>query len=242
MNYKLSLSYNGSKYHGWAIQPDVVTIHGTLNKVLFKLFNITPNINASGRTDAYVHAINQVINLKHDQLNISASDLKNAINSQLPMDIRVNDCIEISDTFHARFHCKNKTYNYLIETRNKFSVMEYEQVYQYNKPIDEKKLKEIMPLFIGTKNFHSFSTSTLDDCIRTVNSINLTWHDSILSISINGDGFLRNMVRMIVGIFLAYNDNLITINDINELFRLPIKGSAKYKAYACGLYLVKVNY
>lgn len=242
MNYKLSLSYNGSKYHGWAIQPDVSTIHGTLNKVVFNLFNIIPNINSSGRTDAYVHAIDQVINLKHDQLNICAADLKNALNSQLPMDIRVNDCIEINDTFHARFDCKNKTYHYLIETNNKFNVMAYEQVFQYNKPIDVDKIKEIIPLFIGTKNFHSFSTSTLEDCVRTVNSIDLIWENSILLVAINGDGFLRNMVRMIIGTFLAYNDNLITINDIHELFRTPVKGSAKYKAYACGLYLVKVNY
>lgn len=243
MNYKISIRYNGTNYHGWSVQPNNITIQSTIQKVFEELFNLTNyQLNASGRTDAYVHAMDQVINLKHRNLNIEPEALMNALNSKLPKDIRVNYVEIVNDKFHARYDAKSKTYVYLIETKKEYSVIHYNNVYQYNKPIDINKLNEIKELFIGTHNFLSFSTSELDNTIRTINSIDINEIGSIIQIKINGDGFLRSMVRMIVGCFINYVENKITKQDIINLFNNPKKGSSQLKVLGCGLYLFKVNY
>ncbi|MGL4950503.1 MAG: tRNA pseudouridine(38-40) synthase TruA [Mycoplasma sp.] len=242
MNYKISLKYNGANYHGWAIQPDVITIHGLIKDIFYSLFKLNVTINASGRTDARVHALDQVINVKHKNLNLNPVDLLSALNSRLPKDIAINSIEEVDDQFHARFHCKTKTYIYLINTDSNYDVIHFNNVFQYNKKIDLNKIEEIKHLFIGEKDFHSFSTSALDNTVRKINYINITQQKNLVRIEINGNGFLRNMVRMIVGTFLAYNEDKITLPKINDCFKNPIKGKVGFKAYACGLYLAKVFY
>lgn len=243
MNYKISLRYNGTNYHGWSIQPNNITIQEVIQNSIYSLFGVKDFVlNASGRTDAYVHAIDQVINLKHKNINLSSNDLYHALNSKLPNDIRINYVKEVDDKFHARYSAKNKTYVYLIETKPNYSVIHYNNVWQYNKPIDIKKIEIIKNKFVGTHNFLSFSTSQLQDTIRTINYINVQKMDTIIKIEINGDGFLRSMVRMIVGCFINYIEGKITINDIDNLFNNPKKGSSQLKVPGCGLYLYKVNY
>ncbi|MGL4948271.1 MAG: tRNA pseudouridine(38-40) synthase TruA [Mycoplasma sp.] len=242
MNYKIGLKYNGSNYHGWAIQPDVITIQGLLKNIFKDLFKINVNINASGRTDARVHALDQVINVNSKELNLTAEALESALNSRMPKDICIKYIKVVDDKFHARFSCKNKTYIYLINTQNSYDIIHHNTVFQYNKDIDIEKINSIKNLFIGTKDFLSFSTTVVKDTIRTINSIDITNNNGILKIEINGNGFLRNMVRMIVGTMMAYNDGRITLEKIHDCFENPGKGKSTFKAYACGLYLAKVFY
>ncbi|MGL4951389.1 MAG: tRNA pseudouridine(38-40) synthase TruA [Mycoplasma sp.] len=242
MNYKIGLKYNGANYKGWAIQPNVVTIQGTIKEAFKSLFNLTVNINASGRTDARVHALDQVINVSHKELNISSDVLKEALNSRLPKDIRVKYVERINQKFHARYSCVSKTYIYLINTKPDYDIIHFNNVFQYNKELDIEKINKIRHMFIGEKDFLSFSTTTVENTVRKINWINITEEDGIVKISVNGNGFLRNMVRMIVGSFLAYNEDKITQENIIELFKNPQKGKSQFKAYACGLYLAKVFY
>lgn len=242
MNYKAILSYKGTNFHGLAIQKNVLTIQGLIQDALFELFNLHIQINASGRTDAYVHANEQVINIKHKNLNISPNDLKRALNSKLGNDVWVQQVKAVDDDFHARFDAKRKRYCYKINISKKYNVHEHDIVYQYNKDINLKKIKEIIPLFVKKQDFLSFSTSKVQDTIREVYSIKITKKDNYLFIKVEGSGFLRSMVRMIVGTFLAYNEDKIGIDTIQECFKNPKKGKAIYKAPGCGLYLDKVFY
>jgi len=243
MNYKLQLEYKGTNYKGWAIQPNgIITIHGTILFAIKKLFNIIPIINASGRTDAGVHAISQIINLKHTNLNISAETLLTAINSQLPYDILVRKCEIVDDKFHARFFAKSKIYVYKINQNELYNVFENDLIYQYNKKIDLIKVNEILNLLVGKKNFLSFSTSELQDTIREITKFEIKQNGDILEIEIYGVGFLRHMVRMIIGVILAFNENKIDYEFISDCLVTPRKGKAMYKAPACGLYLFDVKY
>ncbi len=242
MNYKLTLTYKGTNFHGWAVQKDVLTIQGYLQDILKALFGFEIGMNASGRTDAYVHALGQVINIKHDKLTISPKALMHAINAKINDDVKVIKCEVVPDTFHARYSAHNKTYCYKINTNKQFNVLEHDLVYQYNKPIDLKKIKSLIPYFKKQQDFLSFSTSTVADTVREIYDIKIKQDGNYVLIYVTGNGFLRNMVRMIVGTFLAYNEDKISLDDILECFKNPKKGKAIFKAPGCGLYLTKVKY
>lgn len=244
MNYILEISYNGSNYFGWAIQPNLKTINGTLHKTIKFLFNDEFVVHSSSRTDKGVHAIQQVINLKFKTLSIAPEILMRAINSQLPYDIRIRKCFFAKTSFNIQYATKEKTYKYFINTNEIFDPIFQDNFYQYNKLIDVEKIKSIIHLFVGEKNFLSFSTSEfkLEDCIRKILEININKKGDYVIFEIRGNGFLRNMVRMIVGTLLAFSENKISINDIKDCFENPMKGKSKYKAPACGLYLYGVEY
>lgn len=242
MNYKLNISYKGTAYSGFAKQKNNITIQGIIEEKIKELFNVDVILFASGRTDKYVHAIQQTINIKHKLLNYEPDVIKNALNSKLPKDITINQCEIIDDNFHARFNSKNKTYLYKLNLDKKFNIFEQDIVYQYNNPIDYKKLNEYIDLIIGKHDFLSFSTSELNNTIRTIIDIKYDVKDNILFFYITGDGFLRNMVRMIIGVFLNYNENKISLNDIKKLLQFPKKGSGIRKVNGCGLYLLEVKY
>ncbi|MDE5617274.1 MAG: tRNA pseudouridine(38-40) synthase TruA [Ureaplasma sp.] len=242
MNYKISISYRGTNYHGFAKQNNVPTIEQTLIDVFKELFNINVKIFGSGRTDRFVHAYEQIISINHPNLNLESNSLKNALNSKLPSDIKVNHVEIVDSNFHARFFAKNKTYIYKLNFDSNFDVFNQDLIYQYNKPIDFKKLNIFIEKIIGEHDFLSFSTSEIKDTIRTINSFEYVVENNLLIFSINGNGFLRNMVRMIIGCFLNYNEDIIGLKEIDDYFSNPKKGSVIRKEKGCGLYLYKVNY
>ncbi len=242
MNYKLTLTYKGTNFHGWAIQKDVLTIQGYLQNILKELFGFEIGMNASGRTDAYVHAIGQVINIKHDKLTLKPKDLMKAINAKTNDDVKVVKCESVPDNFHARYSAHNKTYTYKINVAKEFNVFEHDLVYQYNKPIDLKKIKSLIPLFVKKQDFLSFSTSTVADTVREIYSLKIKQEGNYVIITVNGNGFLRNMVRMIVGTLLAFNEDKINFEIVEDCFKNPQKGKSIYKAPGCGLYLKSVKY
>lgn len=242
MNYKLSLSYHGANFHGWNIQPAIRTVQGELFDVVYNLFEIRPVINASGRTDAGVHAIEQIINISHPQLNLAPLVLWKALESRLPDDLHINDVCVIPESFHARFSAKTKTYVYLINTKATYDVINYQTIYQYNKYLDIKTLSAVKSYFEGTHNFLSFSTTDLENTTRTICAIEISEQVGLIKIAINGNGFLRSMVRMIVGTLIAYCEQKIDLITIEDCLNNPQKGKIKFKAPACGLYLMKVYY
>jgi tRNA pseudouridine38-40 synthase len=235
------LSYNGTNFRGWAKQPNQRTVESEIESSLKKLFCEDIKVFCSGRTDAEVHAISQVFNF-FVETKMKTSEIKKALNSLLPRDIVINKVEVSSNDFNARFSAIRKEYYYLINTNKKIDIFDREYIFQYNKKIDLKLIKEVSKKFIGTKDFSSFSTSEVEDKVRTIHSIRVTSKDGIVKVSIVGNGFLRSMVRMIVGSLLAINDKKITTDFIDSCFDKPSKGRSIYKVPGCGLYLNKVFY
>lgn len=243
IRYKATIAYNGSNYHGWAKQPNQKTIQGILESVILELFRQQVKVYAAGRTDAGVNAMGQVIHFDLEQMKINQRDIKDALNKALPYDIRVLKLQKTDKDFNARFMARNKTYVYSINIGN-VNPLESSIVYQYNRPINIKKIRQVAKLFIGKKNFLSFSTDERngESVIKKINKIHICNKKKIISISVNGDGFLRSQIRMIVGTLLAYESGKIDKQQIMNLFETPKKGASIYKAPACGLCLKKVNY
>lgn len=239
MVYKLKIAYDGSNFHGFAKQKDVTTVQGELEKMLSFLFEEKINVFGSGRTDRYVHAVDQTVHFKSDR-KFETDNLRNFLNKKIK-GIRVKT-VEIEDeSFHSRFSIKNKTYVYVINT-GPFDLFRSNYEYQYNSCLDAEKMKEIVPLLVGKKDFKSFSTSENDYTVRTVNRITILKQKDKIYIAINGNGFLRNMVRMMVGVMIRYAEGKMDKHYVMRLLNEPKKGSAVQKAPGCGLYLLKTNY
>ncbi len=237
--YLLKISYDGSKYYGWAKQPDVPTVWGEMNKAVKQVFDKSMKIYASGRTDRYVHALALPVLLRGDD-SLEPEFVMNKLNELLPQDVRVHEIELVDDDFQVRFDTKGKKYRYLIDlscTRDK----NYHKHHPYKFNIDKFNLwaKE----FIGTKDFASFTGKELyQDYTRTVNEINVTREDDLVTFEIIGVGFMRYMVRNIVGALLAHNRGQISDKELRDWLDNPVKGKAHYKAEGSGLYLVEVYY
>lgn len=238
-NYMVKLSYDGSNFFGWAKQKGFRTVQEEIENDLSNLFDEKISIFASGRTDKYVHALDQCFNFKSTKL-LPTKSIQRFLNSHID-DIYIKQVKIVDDDFSSRFSIIKKTYLYKINV-GKFDLFKRNIEYQYNQPIDLKKIRSISKLFIGEKDFRSFSTSEKDSSIRTIYNISVSWKDSIVLIKITGNGFLRNMVRMIVGTMIKYCENKISKEDILNLFENPKKGASVYKVDGCGLYLYKTYY
>lgn len=241
--FKAILSYNGSNYHGWAKQPGQATIQGILENAFLKTLNQKVKVFAAGRTDAGVNALGQVIHFDLE-IKIRPRQIMEALNKALPYDIRIIKIKKAAKDFNARFMAKNKTYIYSINTNIINNAIESSHIYQYNKPLNISLLKRSNKVFLGKHNFLSFSTDERsgESLERNILSISIKKHKGIVKIAIKGTGFLRSQVRMMVGSMLALNEGMVTLSRIKQLLNEPKKGQAVYKAPACGLCLIKVQY
>jgi tRNA pseudouridine38-40 synthase len=183
----------------------------------------------------------QIFSFNVKKSKIQPYPLLKALRNLSPDDIYFVKVKVNEGMFHARFNAKNKTYQYVINN-GKFDLFRDKYELFYSNKINLPLLKKGAKLLIGTHDFKSFSTSELTDTIRTINYIKFKKNKNHLYITINGNGFLRNMVRMIIGSLLDLNVNKKTLDDFKQLLKEPKKGSAISKAKAGGLYLLKVNY
>ncbi len=215
-----------------------------LEEKLSIIFNEKIIITGSGRTDAGVHAVEQVANFITNNDKILLNGALKGLNSLLPNDISVFDICEVDMEFNARKSAKKKTYVYKIyneQIRNPF----YEELYlHYKGSLDFDKMNEGSKLFIGTKDFASFCASQSDSktTIRTIYDSFFVKEGNFIYFYITGNGFLMKMVRNIVGILLELGADKITIGKINELLSNPDKKCKKITAQPQGLYLEKVYY
>lgn len=157
MTYKVTLSYDGSYYHGWAKQPNDISVQQTIEEALNKLLNKSIKIYGSGRTDAYVHAINQVFSFSYEGKLMNPKNFIISLNNLLPKSIRIKSIKKVNHNFNARFNAIDKTYIYVIN-ENKFNIFTNDYVYNYNKKVNVPLLKKAAKLLIGKHNFLSFST------------------------------------------------------------------------------------
>ncbi len=242
MRYLITFSYDGSKYGGYQKQLDINTIQSELEEALTKLNNKETSIVASGRTDRGVHAINQKAHFDLD-INITPDKLKMALNSLIPNDIYVKDCKEVDSDFHARFNVKSKEYIYKINL-GEYNPIEKDYIYQYGKSLDIKAMEEAIKYFIGMHNFKSLvaADDVRDNYDREIISANINVVDDIMTISFVGTGFLRYMVRNMVGLLIEIGEGKRNPSDVLTILEKEDRKASGKTASACGLYLKNVNY
>lgn len=203
MRYLMTFSYDGTNFSGYQKQPRERTIQSELEKALKEVNgNKKVEISASGRTDAKVHALNQKTHFDLDK-EIEETKLAKALNSLLPDDIYIKKIDKVSDNFHARFSAVGKEYIYVINM-GEYNPLERNYVYQYNKKLDVSEIARAMKYLEGTHNFKSFTKTDeeKDDYVRTLSQTNLirdTKDVNKITLVFVGTGFLRYMVRNIVG-------------------------------------------
>ena len=242
-NYKITIEYDGLKYSGWQKQGNTKnTIAQKFEDILKKMCNADVEIFASGRTDALVHAKGQVANFKCET-TLSESEILNYLNKYLPSDIRVTDIEEADMRFHARLNAVSKTYIYKIATK-KPDVFIRKYVFFFSENLDISKMISASEKLIGTHDFSGFSSlkKSKKSTIRTINFIDIKEDNGIITIKINGDSFLYNMVRIISGTLLEIGSGTLNENIIDEIFKTKNREMAGATLPAQGLILEKVFY
>lgn len=241
MNYLMQIAYDGSDYFGFSRQKNVSSIQQTIETVLSKLTNEPIKIIGSGRTDRGVHALKQVINFKTKANYLTINKIKDFCNKHLPHNILVLKVKKVNDHFHAQHDVKIKTYQYIINNLND-NVFQRQYCWYVKPKLSLKKLKEAASIFVGTHDFSSYANSDLNDNVRTVFKINVTQIKGVIKITISGNGFLRCMVRYLVGSMVGYSLNKVSLNQLKKWLNFPLKGQATFKAIPNGLYLYNVKY
>lgn len=239
MRYLIKFSYDGSKFMGYQKQNDVLTVQGRLEELLSKRFNRKIKIYASGRTDRGVHAINQYAHF--DAIESDVNKLTFYLNEQLD-GIYIKSISVVDENFNARFSASKKIYKYVINTLE-YDVFKRNYELQYCKVIDLEKINEIILLLKGVHDFENFTTiqDKKESYVREIYDIKVVDEKGRVSIYVSGSGFLRYMVRNIIGLLLSYSEGKITITDVekilnNETSNKPVKVSG------VGLYLYDVIY
>ena len=243
-NVALRLRYDGSRYHGWQVQKNAVTVAQTLEEALSKVCEEPIRVTGCGRTDAGVHALCYCANFKTDS-SIPIERFPLAVNTRLPDDIAVTGAIEVEESFNAITSCRKKEYIYKIwnsEVRNPF-LDGYALHYRYK--IDENLLNSAAQAYLGSHDFTSFCTQDSrepGDMTRTVKHFSVTRDGEMVTMKVEADGFLYNMVRIMVGTLLRVQQGKIKPDEIPSIIKKKDRSYAGPTAQACGLYLNKVNY
>lgn len=240
---KLTIAYDGTNYCGWQIQNNAVTIQEEIEKACQNLFSREISLIGASRTDTGVHAKGQVAILDIDT-TIPTDRIAYALNSKLPSDIVILDSVEVSSDFHPRYNAVNKTYEYKI-FNSKFLLPQL-RLYShfYYKKLDINKMKEAANNFVGEYDFKAFCStgSSVKTTVREVYFCKVECHEEMINIQINGNGFLYNMVRIIVGTLIEVGTGKIKPKDIIEIIESGERDKAGPTVPAKGLTLVEINY
>lgn len=240
-NYKLLISYDGTDHHGWQRQPDKRTIQGLIEDSLTKITQKKIHVIGAGRTDAGVHAKEQVANFKAS-LSIKKEELIHALNSPLPLDVRIISIEKVNIDFHARSMAKSKIYQYRIFNSPNISPFLHRYVLQWSSPLNVSLMKKAAPLFKREADFTSFSSNRLLNPVRKIRLSRIEKKGEEIIYTVEANGFLRYMVRTIVGTLLEIGRGKIPPEKIEEIFREKKRSLASPTAPAKGLCLIKVNY
>lgn len=236
---RLKLAYDGGGFHGWQVQPGLPTIQGALERILSDMEGRPVQLAGSGRTDAGVHALEQVAAFTFEN-PIPLENLRRAVNRLLPPAIRVLAAEEAAADFHPRFQAKAKTYEYRILRSEGCSPFEWPYVHHYPYRLDEDRMCRLARVFEGEHDFTAFAASDERDAeghskVRTVFSSVLERSPGRLTYRIRGSGFLKHMVRNIAGTLIEAGKG-----NIADLTSLPEKSGPT--APAKGLFLIQVEY
>lgn len=243
-NIKIVVEYDGTKYSGWQIQKNGTSIQGMLTNAIHQVCPDVYKINGAGRTDAGVHAFGQVANFITES-SIPVNKIPDAVNSLLPKDIVVREAEVVDKDFHPRFSAKGKKYMYIVNNSNTRSALDFYREYYFPYNLDYKKIKKAAEIFEGTHDFKGFmaSGSLVRDTIRTIHKIQVKKRDDgRIIFNFSGDGFLYNMVRILVGTLLDVGTGKIKVEDLEKIIKAKDRKLAGKTVPAQGLYLVEVYY
>ena len=244
MRYRIDISYDGTAYSGWQVQPNDLSVQEVIEKVLLQLTGETIKIHGSGRTDQGVHGKCQVahFDLKKDW---EPRRLYGAINALLPPDIRILKVKHIESDFHARRWAKSKEYRYFIW--NSQNISPFDRLYKTHitRKLDIERMRIAAKLLEGEHDFAAFTASsktTIKSTVRTIFSLDIKTYGNEIVVIVKGSGFLYKMVRSIVGWLIEVGDGSVEPETTTEVLESCKRTSRVPTAKAKGLFLWKVNY
>ncbi len=243
---RVSVAYDGTGFHGWQVQPDLPTIQGALEAILAEIEGKPVSVAGSGRTDAGVHALAQVAAFSIGN-PIPAANLKKAINRLLPASIRVTSAAETHAEFHPRYDAVAKTYEYRIFRGEVCSPFERRYVHHYPYRLDVEPMRSLAPILEGEHDFEAFAAADDSDKegrskVRTIFSSQLEAAPDRLVYRVRGSGFLKHMVRNIVGTLIEAGKGNLGEEGLLALLEPGSEKKAGPSAPACGLFLIGVEY
>ena len=239
----LEISYLGTNYCGWQVQPNGITVQEVLQASLLKILKHKPDVTGCSRTDSGVHAKSFFCHFDTD-VQIPNEGLVLGLNTVLPPDIAALNCYDVADDFHARYSAEGKLYRYsILCSKIKDPFLCGHSVLIKSK-IDIDLAKEFCELLKGTHNFEAFSSinRTVTDTVRTVSECYVETDDNMINFYVKADGFLYNMVRIMVGTLLEYSNGKVTALDVKKAFETGERKLLGPTAPPQGLYLEKVFY
>ena len=242
-NLKVMIAYRGTKYHGFQRQTNALTVQEVVERHVSKVLNQPVTICGCSRTDTGVHANNYCFNVKTDS-RINCRGCVRGVNGELPDDISVLSCEDVPEDFHARFDCVGKEYVYKMhcsESKNPFAT---DLMYHYRRPFHLDKVREAAKYFVGEYDFSSFSADNTGEksSVRHVYSFRIENSGDSVFMLVKGNGFLYNMIRIMVGTLIDVNEGNISPGDIPAILAAKDRLRAGRTAMAHGLYLNRVFY
>jgi tRNA pseudouridine38-40 synthase len=242
-NIKLIIEYEGTNYHGWQSQINALTVQDIIKAAITKLTDETCNLIGSSRTDVGVHAFGQVANFITES-SIPGVKFSYALNSFLPKDIVIKKSEEVELDFHSRYWALGKKYKYLILNASHPSALLRNYGYHAKSVLNFEDMQQAAGYFLGRHDFSAFKSTGSDvkSNERTITGVSLEKKDELIEFQISGDGFLYNMVRIIVGTLIEVGQGKLKGSDIPGIIQSKDRKRAGKTAPAHGLYLVEVYY
>lgn len=242
-NLLLTIRYDGSNYHGWQVQKNALSVQEVLQNALEKLYRERPDVKGCSRTDTGVHAAMYCVSY-FAPFYTDEFHTVSALNTYLPDDIKAYACREVPDDFHARYNSGGKEYRYVIYNGKYPNPFFEKYSFHYKYPLDEKELDKAAKKFIGTFDFSAFCSANSDvgDTVRTIYDCSVTREGECVIFKVSGNGFLYNMVRIMVGTIIDVAKGKITADDILPIIESKDRSRAGKTLAAKGLFLNKVFY
>lgn len=239
----ITVAYDGTNYHGWQLQPNVLTIESVLNEVLSTLLQEEIKVVGASRTDTGVHALENIA-VFDTQTRMPAEKISYALNQRLPQDIRIQASREVPLEFHPRRHKSKKTYEYRI-WNSEFPMPIYRLYSHFTYvPLDERSMQSAANYLIGEHDFKSFCSvgTTVESTVRTIYNITVQKSGDMITIRVTGSGFLYNMVRIIAGTLIEVGKGNLTPEKMVGILKSCDRAMAGPTAPACGLTLAKYEF
>jgi len=240
MRYLINLSYDGSKFYGYQIQKNQKTVAGELNKILSMILNENILTIGASRTDRNVHSLDQYCHFDTNK-DIDIFKLKNSINKMIDKSIFIKNIFKVSNEFHSRYSVQKKEYIYKINM-GVYNPIEKDYIFQYNKTVNKKIIDIFIKKVSGKHNFRSFTSDKNSKSYERDIKITYKIKNNILYLKFESSGFLRYMIRNIVGLLLDINDNKKKIEEIENIFKSKNRCDCGKCASSVGLYLTKIKY
>lgn len=243
-NIRLDLQYDGTQYHGWQRQKSETTIQALLEDALQVMTNESVTVHGSGRTDSGVHALHQVCHF-NTQSRIDPEDLRKGLNSMLPQDIFIMDARFVPSTFHARYSARSKAYEYRILNRPEPDIFSLRYLWHIRDPLDNSNMEKCLSLLLGEQDFSSFMSTGSSTKSPVRNMLRAEINEQIphlLTFHFEANGFLRHMVRNIVGSVVDVGRGKTGAGEFEKILQARDRTLAGMKAPPQGLFLVDVKY